>query len=273
MWYSLHGFIHDFNALDKYLSHTFTNFINNNKYRIKAFFFIRYWLGGPHIRFRFKCTEGDYEELKFLFEKTIQDFLAENEVQKMDYSNFYKPEMLENEDIKEVYWCEHGSVLEFPYIPEYERYGGVDYINLSEIVFVESSKLSCLINSLSYWKRIVASLDLIFLSFKYLGYKDDAYQQYSKLWEVYASKEDISNLMQKYKPILEKRMAALQNFDFEKKSVYSAYLTTMKSNLREINNFYLIASHVHMTNNRIGVHPEFEFEISTIISHKLNEGE
>lgn len=273
MWYSLHGFIHDFNALDKYLSHTFTNFINNNKYRIKEFFFIRYWLGGPHIRFRFKCNEYDYEELKLLFERSIQDFLAEYEVQKINYSNFYKPEMLENEDVKEIYWCEHGSVHEFPYIPEYERYGGHDRIHHSETVFVESSKLSCVINSLSYWKRIVASLDLIFLTFKYFEYKDDPYKQYSTLWEAYTSKEEISNLMQNCKPLLEKRMTTLQNFDFEKKNVYSAYLTTMKSNLKEANDFYLIASHVHMTNNRIGVHPEFEFEISAIISHKLNEGE
>ncbi|WP_062051506.1 lantibiotic dehydratase C-terminal domain-containing protein [Bacillus sp. JCM 19034] len=182
MWYSLHGFIHDFKAIDDYMKTDFQDVIRED---MESYFFIRYWLGGPHVRLRFKCKEQDYQIIKDRFEASITRFITHHPINLINYDHFYQAEMLENENITETYWCEHGSVAEFQYEPEYNRYGGIEGMCKSEDVFYESSVMANQLNQLPFGKRIIAGLDLIYLSFQHIDEKEDIYQKYADFWKVY----------------------------------------------------------------------------------------
>ncbi|MCE5170626.1 hypothetical protein LQV63_15020 [Paenibacillus profundus] len=232
---------------------------------MKHFFYIRYWLGGPHIRLRFTCyREEDYAAVKDHFQQSITEFIAGNDISLIDYDSFYKDSMLQNENIEHTYWCEHGSVQEIAYIPEYDRYGGEAHIARSERIFMESSKLACSINTLDYRKRIVVGLDLIYLTFKLFDYSAEAYKHYSEIWAGYTAE---SNIIHLYHPVFTKRLAHLSTYDFSHKTIYDDYFLTLKENIYDQGDFALIASHIHMTNNRLGIHPEFEYMMSDFIYH------
>lgn len=271
MWYSLHGFIHDFNSLDKYISNHFNRFLQKNSTYIRQFFYIRYWLGGPHIRFRFSCYHADdYAVVKGNFQESITEFIRGNDIALIDYHSFYKDSMLQNENIEDIYWCEHGAVQEIAYIPEYDRYGGEAHIDQSECIFMESSKLTCSINTLDFRKRIVVGLDLIYLTFKLFNYTDEAYKNYSEIWAGYTAGQKIVPL---HHPVFAKRLAHLSNYDFSEQTIYYNYFLTLKEKIYDKDDFSLIASHIHMTNNRLGIHPEFEYEISDFIYHSIGKKE
>lgn len=264
MWYALHGYIHDFKAIDDYLQHRFPAVIQND---MERFFFIRYWLGGPHIRLRFEAAEKDYPVIKARFEQSIASYLETHDIQLIDYDNYYQKTMLENEAIQETYWCPNGSVEAFTYHPEYERYGGREGMTKSEKVFYRSSQMALILNKLSFAKRIMAGLDLIFLTFSQSPAGKDIYRSYASMWESYA-KEDTLSIDLEHTSVLSKRLHMLIEEGPERFTVYHDYLDCLKET-GIMDDIELLISHVHMTNNRLGVTPVLEYELATFIDkHK-----
>lgn len=269
MWHSLHGYIHDYKALDHYISHYFEPFVSGFRDHIKKFFYIRYWLGGPHIRFRFIChTPEDFAEIRRGFEQSISNCLNEIEVELIDYDSYYTDTMLEAEGITEVYWCEHGSVKDIPYLPEYERYGGVELMGCSEDIFCESSHMTCLLNRLDFRRRILAGVDLTYLSLRLYAEDPQVYKHYAKLWELYT----LHQRMELNPSVIRSRIHQLRTRDSEP-SIYSGYLDLLRQSLKQHRNYSILCSHIHMTNNRLGIHPEVEHAISSSLYESCLNGE
>ena len=110
---------------------------------IDRFFFIRYGLGGPHVRLRLQPSPGKREEVEARVQKLATEFLA----QSPSKSNLTR-EALEKStkamlasDLHEtdgnVY--PDNSLLEFPFRPETNRYGGPDLLQASLDFFTVSS--------------------------------------------------------------------------------------------------------------------------------------
>ncbi|WP_042142094.1 lantibiotic dehydratase C-terminal domain-containing protein [Paucisalibacillus sp. EB02] len=262
MWYSLHGFIHDFKALDDYLKSDFQDVIQDD---IETYFFIRYWLGGPHVRLRFTCKPEDYPKVKKRFEESIANFLAQRNVDLIDYKHFYQNTALENENITHTYWCEHGSVVEFEYEPEYERYGGREVMGNSEQVFYESSILANKLNKVPFGRRIIVGLDLIYLTFQLARANHTIYGNYADFWRNYGSGGE---LIDSFDHTLKQRLNHLQKHQVNQFAMYNDYFDCIKSN--DIHkDISILISHVHMTNNRLGIFPAIEHNLALFIANNV----
>jgi thiopeptide-type bacteriocin biosynthesis protein len=121
---------------------------------ISRYFFIRYWLGGPHVRLRLSPAEGAPEgEIKELLERDVRAFLTRRpaffELNRDTLSPLYR-KMYEAEYGAEKFVEVYGEDGEIPlyannsyhyieYEPEFGRYGGPHGLDLSERHFEFSS--------------------------------------------------------------------------------------------------------------------------------------
>lgn len=92
---------------------------------IDKYFFIRYPEKGQHIRLRLKLLSINSEVL-IRIESDIRRFLNDN------------PSVHDNRPASQL---QNNQVYYFEYVPEYQRYGGVKAISLSETHFMCSSNL------------------------------------------------------------------------------------------------------------------------------------
>lgn len=133
-WISLHVFIHEFSRLSHFIVHCIAKMPQDFR---RECFFIRYWLGGPHVRIRFK---GNH--YRPLLENTIQHYFSRNGfVSTLLRERYYTAysEFLSSEG--ELYWCENSTYRYIPYEPETERYGGSHGLKICENHFIEDSNL------------------------------------------------------------------------------------------------------------------------------------
>jgi hypothetical protein len=123
---------------------------------IERFFFIRYWLEGPHTRFRVKPVRpADVPEIRRLVESAVDGYLrrrpAVYEVDLGLTAEMYKQLFL-TEYSEEQWQARYGETGEIPlrhnnsyayieYVPEYDRYGGPAGIELAEWHFECSSEM------------------------------------------------------------------------------------------------------------------------------------
>ena len=123
---------------------------------ISGYFFIRYWLEGPHTRLRFKpSTVDDVPEICRLAEAAVDEYLkrrpAVYEVDLNLSASMYK-QMFLTEYTEEQWQERYGDTEEMPvrpnnsyvyieYLPEYDRYGGPAGIELAEWHFEQSSDM------------------------------------------------------------------------------------------------------------------------------------
>lgn len=265
MWKSYHIYIHDYKAIDKFLKRHFISFINQNLYKGQQYFFIRYWLGGPHIRLRINVNEK-FDGTEFLkrLRKCLDNFLKNTDINFIDKEQFYTKEMLEGENIHHTYWKEHGTIEKAKYIPETERYGGMELMKKSEEIFYISSDLCLKLNQLDYVYRIFNSIDLIYFSFSNSKNPDNYINKYSELWKNYKKNKKMGSELYL---LVKKRLNLIeQNYDKYFK-IYKEYLNKLYK--MPIN---VKMSHVHMTNNRLGIYPEMEYYISLYLSQLIKGG-
>ncbi|WP_057491438.1 lantibiotic dehydratase C-terminal domain-containing protein [Streptococcus orisasini] len=258
LWYSIHGFIHSFAALDDYLMSDMAYYPNKQE-----FFFIRYWLGGPHIRLRVKITDGNNKTKENIFnefQKSIRKFYKYNfnKYEWEDRQNFYKNEIIDFEGNDDLYWVENGLVKEIPYIQEIERYGGSSIsMQYSEEIFIESSKLSVLLNRLSYEKRILVAFELfvnsINMYFQTYKEKINFLNVYNNFWKEYKISEFKFKHYSQFKAIFNNP---------SNREIYLDYLKLLQPNA--MFNEEILFSHLHMTNNRLGMGPYWDFKFSEL---------
>jgi len=122
---------------------------------ICGYFFLHYWLEGPHIRVRFKPTEGNRDAVVAAAEGAIQGFLKRrpslHEVNSDFYVGLYNTlfEIEFDADGRAEYLSDDGrmrlrknnSMSWEQYKPEYDKYGGPEGVELAEWHFAQSSDL------------------------------------------------------------------------------------------------------------------------------------
>ncbi|MCK9193003.1 MAG: thiopeptide-type bacteriocin biosynthesis protein [Nevskia sp.] len=135
-WQALHIFIHDFAKFDAFLTECIGSL---PKALLQQSFFVRYWYGGPHVRFRFRGK-------KWLpvVEAAVQKYLADHRfestlVPEQYYLAYGQALEAEFGAGAERPWHSNGTVLSMPYEPELERYGGAEAMPAVEAQFVFDS--------------------------------------------------------------------------------------------------------------------------------------
>ncbi|WP_156009695.1 lantibiotic dehydratase C-terminal domain-containing protein [Streptococcus ruminantium] len=268
MWHSLHGFIHNYQKLDEYMQTDFLVFLEKYKNRFKRYFFIRYWLGGPHLRLRFQLKRNDiqeYEDVKEGLEESISQFIKRENIALVTEEQFYKNQFIQNEGVSELYWKPHGSVHNIEYVPEVERYKGEISMSNTESLFFESSILAEKILPLSMLERQAISMTFMYWIMKIYNQDESFIYYYNKMWESYIKDTKVKPyryLRQIGKSVIAKEMVP---------KFLLTFLEALKANIElvEVDDYYVLYSHIHMFNNRIGVYPEQEYYLSSALISEI----
>ena len=138
-WWALHIFIHEKNMQDDFLLYIYEVIYDKmNSGNIAKWFFIRYWEGGPHIRLRIKGNREVFEEI----EEEVYNWIKQNRFSNLlNKETFYAASQFDGYPVntEQLPWYNNGSVEEFLYEPEIDRYGGENVIPYCETIFQISS--------------------------------------------------------------------------------------------------------------------------------------
>ncbi|MET3574197.1 thiopeptide-type bacteriocin biosynthesis protein [Bhargavaea ullalensis] len=274
MWHSKHIFIHDFGLIERFLCDHLREL--TEQIPPDEWFFIRYWQGGPHIRLRYRFAE---EERKAAFDRLLENTLKTFE-QSHGGHDFrpvdYDPRIVRLEGVDDLGIHPNFSIRDIPYVPELDRYGGEAAMPHSEALFFRSSVTAAsIIGSVEWPKRYVAAFDLMQYSFEIaaaLGMAESEeafFSDYRRVWDAFETDER----QEAVREALARRMDRNRE-RAEIPAVYRSYLDELQRLMKQIldhqNTFppgtvhYLMVSHIHMMNNRLGLSPENERFLSGI---------
>lgn len=283
-WKSYHIFYHNLEKHDE-LIHQLSSLAREYvlKKEAEKWFFLRYWEGGPHIRFRLL---GIGEEVDYKIITVINEFIKKNPaLYEFNKEEYYKDHKFDGKEInsKDLIWHENGEIINFKYSPEYGRYGGHDVMNYSENIFMVTSNLADDIN-VSYnmfQKKLIIAAAINNQLYKLLidnygsGNLKSVLEYVVDFWKVFS--DDYST---KQLEFLNNNNSVI-NISYERllnSKRISEYISTIKEEMLKINSFIndkdymdsIIISHIHMLNNRLGITPNFERSISKWILSNIN---
>ena len=281
---------------------------------IERYFFVRYWEGGPHVRLRVIPSAGAENHVKQVLESRFHDFLLEKPV------FFTMPEgsqvwarrsfILEygEEELHRKYGPE-GIIPSFSentfhyidYEPEYERYGGLEGMEVSERHFHIASQM--VLDRLTWDNmhikgvRLAQTITIMLgMCFAFLDTEESVaifLKEYAINWHVrFLSGKPGSltaDLMPRAELVLPKVGARIRHVarDFQKGSLqvitnkdaeWAAHAKDLKHEVTTLMNggtipathlIPLLFSYVHMTNNRLGVSLTEEISIAYLIHRAL----
>ena len=108
----------------------------------RGWFFLRYWEGGPHLRVRVQgLAPGQRLRLLEAVRAVAPGFASAQPPQRDDYyrHHFFDGQ---SRDPATLPWFDEGSVEAVPYAPEWRRYGGLHGMPVNENLFDLSSTLA-----------------------------------------------------------------------------------------------------------------------------------
>lgn len=304
-WTAFHIFLHDGKQQEAFLADWL---LPEARKIVKAgqaeqWFFLRYWDGGPHIRIRFLNLQN-----RSVLLNSIQD-VANGYLGKeaLTADAFYGNHAFDGQPVNkaELDWHRDGQVVCYPYCPEYARYGGEKAIAVSEDLFHASSDIaSAIIKATEYNNEHRFQLALKLMVTSVWAVKPDrkTLQQfchfYSGFWRGHASAAGIDKAPE-HGAALSHTLTNLQaNISAGRLTgIEQAWVEQVQngvnalSELSALRQLYspingklvesdadlqaailsIIGSHVHMTNNRLGVTPVHEFVIASQIASALAE--
>ena len=272
MWKSKHIFIHDYVLIEEFLKNDLLPFLDLLE---KEYFFIRYWDGGPHIRLRYRDhSEGDKFDEKL--EELVYSF--KNRHKEHEFGEIlYNKAIIETEKITPDRLYPNFSIQNIEYIPELQRYGGEVAIGFSEDLFVNSSKMASeIIRKFEHRHRYLMAIDLIYGSAeiaKKIGYFDEEKQfflAYREVWKQFSNRDKIESVDVAIANRVNKIRQGVLNLGF-----YQNYFNAFEEAIKAIKIrqtvilpeyiHFIIISHLHMLNNRLGIAPEQEYIFSNAI--------
>lgn len=268
-WLSYHIFIHDFTEHDRFIKQFLYPYIQKNS-SITAFFFIRYWQGGPHIRFRCKAADG--EAIRADLQEQVQLFSQQySPKQALTPELFYENHSFDGvqPDSKDLYWMPDLHVANISYVPEFDRYGEGECMVLSEKVFEQSSRAAgtallkipdnhlLLKTALAY--TVFQQVDRFVQGAGFESLKNT----YKDFWQ-FQKKDHISydKIWSRLKHFWQQDPAANEKWEkvICEEAVQSfQHLLGTASKVSPLAFRYIVMSQLHMFNNRIGLPPEFEW--------------
>lgn len=129
-WTSLHVFIHDFARLDGFLCDCLAA---QPAPFLADCFFVRYWLGGPHVRIRFQSDGAALAQ-------GACDWLERHAfTSELEPGSYYQRFASELHTEPRHYWHGNGELHYIAYQPETARYGGPAGLAACERFFVADS--------------------------------------------------------------------------------------------------------------------------------------
>ena len=288
-WVALHAFYHNIPQYDNLISdiaNVLDDYRKNNK--IEKWFFIRYWEGGPHIRFRMLNPKSCDLEKNLI--KRIQNYIKMHPTEKpYTREEYYKDNKFDGEpiDISTLQWYEEGQVAKIEYQRENERYGGEEVIEISESIFMYSSYIvkniiSATKNDFNK-KLLAAALTYILIKEFRSVYKEentkDFLSVYKSRWVNFRynteNEDKIQEFFYKNKNAIKSAISILKR-NSEIKNLIETIKSLIKEKFDKVRDIkymeYIIASHIHMTNNRLGAAPIFEYFISDVLINIIDEG-
>ncbi|MFJ7936226.1 lantibiotic dehydratase C-terminal domain-containing protein [Sporosarcina sp. NPDC096371] len=274
MWESKHIFIHDYQLLDEFLKDEL--FPLTKEFRLDEWFYIRYWQGGPHIRLRYKIVADNHKQ-------QFEDQLAERLTafkNKYSHHSFerveYDDRITKLENVSDLAIYPNFSIQTVPYVAEWDRYGGEAAIQYSEKIFSKSSNLArYIIEQVDWPKRYMIAFDLMYHSYKtaeklrLIQSQAAFFGSYNNVWKAFERKDT-------HGPVIEGLTRRLSKISAQDSvpEVYVEYLQAVEQEFENIsqsqttysteNLFYVMVSHIHMLNNRLGISPENEHLLSSI---------
>lgn len=296
-WRSFHFFLWDVQKSDRYLAQVMLPRLVSEGKDVR-WFFIRYWEGGPHIRLRLQGNESALEKLIADFAGAAQDYLSPG---LLTPARYYGGNVFERQidDIGAMPWFEEGAVEQIAYEPEIIRYGGPAALPHQERLFELSSRLAAkiIIATQDSWPRraILAIQMMIAAALSVTGSAHDAgrfFLNYAEYWKSFAQGLPTPPLALNYKSVsedirasgrrhlpqiwfgaLEQANAALLDLGANNRLVSPTTGHTIESldktedALRSI-----VASQIHMLNNRLGIGPEREHVFALALSANAQAG-
>jgi len=240
--------------------------------KINKWFFIRYWIGGPHLRIRLEANNNlTSEDKKKLLDSLVQMNIENSGFQiKRDlYYSMNKAGLNETTlEEKDFPWFRSGLVEEIDYIPEVSRYGGDKLISTSETGFYLSSLLSLNFIELGATNKILITSAIMKLIFeKVIGskYSSSAFNDASLSWRRTFSISDNVNYSRKISAVVNNDLLDKATKIIEGYPEIRSYITVLRSIRDRLKNdkYFnsILFSHYHMFNNRIGISPVMEMFI------------
>jgi hypothetical protein len=274
LWQSKHIFIHDYRLIDEFLIEEL--FPLTKEFMLDEWFYIRYWQGGPHIRLRYKNTSDKQNRQ---FEDKLFERLMSFKTKYLHHSFeevVYDDRITKLEQVSDLAVYPNFSIQKIPYIAEVDRYGGDEAMQYSEKLFTKSSILVGYIMAQVDWpKRYMIAFDLMYHSYKTaerLGLtrsETTFFESYNHVWQSFEQKNIHVPIIKSLTNRLTKNRA-----QDSVPEVYNEYLQSLEDEFENIiqtqtmysaeNLFYVMVSHIHMLNNRLGISPENEHFLSSI---------
>ncbi|WP_416313720.1 thiopeptide-type bacteriocin biosynthesis protein [Rossellomorea sp. FS2] len=268
-WHSYHIFIHDMSEHDRFLQQVVRGIVDDT--HVSSFFFIRYWQGGPHIRFRFQSEHANemISEMKQRCRAFFRDYQPPFTLER---EAFYSRQLFDGTapDDAELYWMEDGAIKEIPYEPELERYGGEDVMAESEAIFHQSSLLALKhlegIAGPAIPKRLLLACDFFIDMLRALTEEEghELIRRYNAFWSRFDQGSIDPVQRERFRTLYWKQRAMggqSGSLELDRISqIVEGINGKGKRNLLP----YLIFSHVHMYNNRIGLPPNLESTVAMI---------
>lgn len=305
IWNSIHVFLHDSNNYHSFMEEDLNLFLQEMKKNklIDKWFFIRYWEGGPHIRLRFLNLKVDVQQVIEKLNEIITKYSIKKQTDKLTAEDYYKNHKFNGKKINytSLPFYPNFTVKEISYEPEILRYGGDDAIHVCENLFYHSSEISLNLISkkIPFNKLLVVAIDIMIITALELKVKNLGvfFDIYARFWNNYVDdREKVNNIVNnlyKYQgSVIQKRLELLENIDCTynqgnlnslyvewKKHVQTAYRNLLDCKLinpldgkrvddlsaRTMAIQTIAISIIHMTNNRLGITPDFEYILASLI--------
>lgn len=266
---------------------------------LNSWFYIRYWEGSPHIRLRLL---GAVDELRRIVQpgliQAVASFVDRHPMGlRLDSHTYYVgfERELQGRDSSLLPWYEHGSVVESIYEPETIRYGGAMALPVSEQLFNASSEFAThvlLAVGASRSRLLAVASEIMLMTVMGFGIGPrDFFLDYRTSWQTFRA-EQANAVSANHTYQIQRTALVHQLRSFPSRLEGEPYRTWLlhlakahgilsrlfghgssnrgtvdvSSALRAI-----CASHVHMTNNRLGIMVNTEIYLASLLHDALHE--
>lgn len=241
-----------------------------NQSILNRLFFIRYWYGRPHIRIRIiNLSKKENIIIKGQINASIRSIIQSKKNSNkplrrfLTKKEFYKSTFTDGEtfDSNQLPWFSPGEVLEIPYMPENNRYGGKENIIFSEQAFITSSKLasSIIISNVPSVNRVIFFKVFLDWSTEKLIGEKKSYKLYLLAHDYWASKHIDDNQWYKITKEINLNQISELRKSLEKMSdvkLLIKQLNVISNHISYLDEQYalsILISHYHMLANRLGI--------------------
>lgn len=285
-WMSYHIFYFDAFLQEKILCDCIVPMMRRylEEEKVKKWFFIRYWEGGPHIRLRFYDRTGVKEEVLETLLAYVRDHPS---ISPLTREQYYKGHTFDGKHIDEesLPWYGDNVVVSIAYEREYERYGGEKAILYCENIFMKSSEISVdliEVTGNNIGMRISVAMNLV-LTMLYQAKIHPGYffHYYKKFWDDFFSNEPITKQYIKRLNVAN-RIKKVKDQQMQEDSLCGRWYHMIEEDMNAIEDIWscdknrvygICISLVHMFHNRLGIIPNMERQIATQFVKEMEEME